>query len=76
MGAALILLAVWKNFGYNMIIFLAGLQNINTELVEAASIDGAGAWTAVTNSVALQTNKEASVLVTPERARQFFRLRR
>jgi multiple sugar transport system permease protein len=39
---ALILMAVWKNFGYNMIIFLAGLQNIPQEYYEAASIDGAG----------------------------------
>jgi multiple sugar transport system permease protein len=39
---AIILMAVWKNFGYNMIIFIAGLQNIPDELYEAASIDGAG----------------------------------
>jgi multiple sugar transport system permease protein len=36
--------AIWKNFGYFMVIFLAGLQNIPRELYEAASIDGAGAW--------------------------------
>lgn len=41
---AIILMAVWKNFGYNMIIFIAGLQNIPAELYEAASIDGAGRW--------------------------------
>jgi multiple sugar transport system permease protein len=41
---AIILLAVWKNFGYNMIIFIAGLQNISESLYEAASIDGAGGW--------------------------------
>ena len=41
---AIILLAVWKNFGYNMLIFLAGLQSISPELYEAAAIDGAGAW--------------------------------
>ena len=41
---AIILMAVWKNFGYNMIIFIAGLQNISQELYEAASIDGASAW--------------------------------
>lgn len=41
---ALILLAVWKNFGYNMIIFVAGLQNVPQELYEAARIDGAGPW--------------------------------
>ncbi|OIO56024.1 MAG: sugar ABC transporter permease [Candidatus Marinimicrobia bacterium CG1_02_48_14] len=41
---ALILMAVWKNFGYNMIIFIAGLQNIPPELYESARIDGAGKW--------------------------------
>jgi len=39
---AIILLAVWKNFGYNMLIFVAGLQSIPEELYEAARIDGAG----------------------------------
>jgi len=38
---AIILFAVWKNFGYNMIILLAGLQAIPSELYEAARIDGA-----------------------------------
>ncbi|MFW5947772.1 MAG: carbohydrate ABC transporter permease [Gemmatimonadota bacterium] len=40
---AIILLAVWKNFGYNMLIFIAGLQSIPEELYEAAKIDGASA---------------------------------
>jgi multiple sugar transport system permease protein len=39
---AIILLAVWKNFGYNMLIFIAGLQGIPVELYEAAELDGAG----------------------------------
>lgn len=39
---ALILLAIWRGFGYAMIIFLAGLQNVPEELYEAARIDGAG----------------------------------
>ncbi|HJU23149.1 MAG TPA: sugar ABC transporter permease [Casimicrobiaceae bacterium] len=38
---AIILFAVWKNFGYNMVILLAGLQNIPRELYEAARMDGA-----------------------------------
>ena len=38
---AIILFAVWKNFGYNMIILLAALQGIPHELYEAARIDGA-----------------------------------
>jgi len=41
---AIILMAVWKNFGFNMIIFIAGLQNIPPTLYEAAQIDGASAW--------------------------------
>ncbi|MET0894013.1 MAG: sugar ABC transporter permease, partial [Pseudoxanthomonas sp.] len=40
----IIAFAVWKNFGYNMIIFLAGLQSIPEDLYEAARIDGAGNW--------------------------------
>jgi multiple sugar transport system permease protein len=40
----IILFAVWKNFGYNMIILLAGLQAIPEDLYEAARIDGANAW--------------------------------
>lgn len=40
----IILFAVWKNFGYNMIIFMAGLQAIPADLYEAARIDGASAW--------------------------------
>ncbi|HEY8850379.1 MAG TPA: sugar ABC transporter permease [Thermoanaerobaculia bacterium] len=38
---AIILLAIWKNFGYTMIIFVAALQAIPEELYEAARIDGA-----------------------------------
>ncbi len=41
---AIILLAVWKGFGYTMIIFIAGLQQIPEELYEAARLDGAGPW--------------------------------
>ena len=41
---AIILLAVWKNFGFNMIIFVAGLQSIPERLYEAARLDGASAW--------------------------------
>jgi multiple sugar transport system permease protein len=40
---AIVLFSVWKNFGYNMVIFLAALQNIPEQLYEAARIDGANA---------------------------------
>ena len=41
---AIIVFAVWKNFGYNMLIFLTGLQSIPEPLYEAARIDGASVW--------------------------------
>ncbi len=41
---AIILMSIWKNFGYNMVIFVAGLQSIPEELYEAAELDGAGRW--------------------------------
>jgi multiple sugar transport system permease protein len=41
---ALIVMAVWRNFGIPMVIFLAGLQAVPAELHEAASVDGASRW--------------------------------
>lgn len=39
----LVMFSVWKNMGYYMIMYLAGLQNISPELYEAAGLDGANA---------------------------------
>jgi multiple sugar transport system permease protein len=44
---AIILFAVWKNFGYNMIVFVAALQSIPADLYEAAHLDGANGWQAL-----------------------------
>lgn len=41
---AIIFMSVWKGLGHNIIIFLAGLQNIPKHLYEAARIDGASRW--------------------------------
>ena len=41
---AIILFSIWKNFGYNMLILLAALQNIPEDLYDAARVDGAGLW--------------------------------
>ncbi len=40
----LILLSIWKQLGFNMVVFLAGLQAIPTSRYEAAMLDGANAW--------------------------------
>jgi len=41
---SLIVMSAWRNMGYLVVIFLAGLQTVPKEMHEAASIDGAGAW--------------------------------
>ena len=41
---ALVLVQAWMSIGYNMIYFLAALQNVDQELIEAAMVDGANAW--------------------------------
>ena len=41
---SMILFSVWKYMGYYMVIYLAGLQGISSELYEAASLDGANTW--------------------------------
>ena len=40
----LIFMSIWRAAGYNMVIYLAGLQSIPEEIVEAAVIDGASPW--------------------------------
>lgn len=41
---AIVLLSAWQGFGFQMVIYLAGLQAINVELYEAARVDGATRW--------------------------------
>lgn len=41
---SLVLVSVWKNLGYDMLLFLAGLQAVPQAQLEAATVDGASAW--------------------------------
>ena len=45
----LVILMNWQQIGYMMIIYIAGIQNIPGELIEAAKIDGAGKWQILKN---------------------------
>lgn len=45
----LVILVCWQQIGYMMIIYIAGLQGVPKELIEAAEIDGAGKWTILRN---------------------------
>ncbi|MEA3310012.1 MAG: sugar ABC transporter permease [Chloroflexota bacterium] len=40
----IIMAGIWKNLGYNIVFYLAALQNVNWEILEAAAIDGANGW--------------------------------
>ena len=46
---ALVIMSIWKGLGFNIIIFLVGLNNINESYYQAAKIDGAGPWQRFTN---------------------------
>jgi len=46
---AIILVSVWREMGYYMLLFLAGLQTVPAQLYEAARLDGANAWQRFTN---------------------------
>lgn len=46
---ALVIMSVWKGLGYNIILFLVGLNNINKTYYQAAEIDGAKGWQKFTN---------------------------
>lgn len=45
----IVLVAIWQGAGYYMIVYLAGLQNVPTDVTEAAKIDGASSWQRFTN---------------------------
>ncbi len=59
---AIIIMAVWKNFGYNMLIFIAGLQNIPEDLYEAAHLDGAS-WRQQFIEITLPMLKPTTVFI-------------
>jgi multiple sugar transport system permease protein len=70
---SIILVAVWKNFGYNMIILLAALQGIPHELYEAAHIDGASLWQRLRH-ITLPMLKPALLLVSVITVSGYFQL--
>lgn len=71
---SIILMSIWQAAGYQMMIFLAGLQDVSTELYEAASIDGGSAWDEFIN-VTLPGIKHVSsfvILITTIQAFKLF----
>jgi fructooligosaccharide transport system permease protein len=71
---SIILMSIWQAAGYQMMIFLAGLQDVSTELYEAASIDGGNFWDKFIN-VTLPGIKHVSsfvILITTIQAFKLF----
>ena len=73
---AIVLLAVWKNFGYNMIILIAALQAIPEELYDAARLEGAGAWARLRHITLPLLAPDARAGGDPDRQRLFPAVRR
>jgi sn-glycerol 3-phosphate transport system permease protein len=60
---ALMIVAIWKDAGYLMIFYLAGLQNLSEEIYEAADLDGAG-WWAKTTRITLPLLRRTTLFVS------------
>lgn len=60
---ALIIASLWQYVGFNMVYFLGALQNVRRDLVEAATIDGAGAWGRFQHVIVPQIRPVASFVV-------------
>ena len=60
---ALIIVCVWRGLGFNIVLFLAGLNNIDNHYYQAAKLDGASAWQQFTN-VTLPMLAPITVLIT------------
>jgi len=60
---AVVLVAIWSGAGFNIIIFLAGLEGIAAELYEAAKVDGATAWQCL-RYITIPLLKPVTLLVT------------
>lgn len=60
---SLVIVSVWKNLGYDMLLFLAGLQAVPAQQLEAASLDGAGSFRKFW-SITLPTIAPSLVMVT------------
>ena len=60
---SVVIVAIWKNSGYYMIFYLAGLQNLPTDIYEAAALDGANGWQALWQ-ITLPLLRRTTVFIT------------
>jgi sn-glycerol 3-phosphate transport system permease protein len=60
---AVIIVAIWKNAGFYMIFYLAGLQNLPSDIYEAAALDGANGWQTL-RDITLPMLRRTTVFIT------------
>ena len=60
---AVLIAAIWATIGFTFVIFLAGLQNVSKDLLEAATIDGANAWQRFWNVTVPQMSSVINIVV-------------
>lgn len=70
---AIVIMSAWQGMGFQMVIFLAGLQSISVDLYEAASLDGANAWQKFRN-VTLPGLRNTTVFILTATTMQAFAL--
>lgn len=70
---AIVIMSAWQAMGFQMVIFLAGLQSISADLYEAASLDGANAWQRFRN-VTLPGLKNTTIFILTATTMQAFAL--
>ncbi|WP_298891247.1 carbohydrate ABC transporter permease [uncultured Serinicoccus sp.] len=61
--ASVVIMTMWWRVGFNMLIYLAGLQGVATELYEAARLDGANAWQRLRHVTVPQLSNQSFFLV-------------
>lgn len=70
---AIVIMSAWQGMGFQMVVFLAGLQSIPGELYEAASLDGANAWQRFTH-VTLPGLRNTTIFILTTTTMQAFAL--
>ncbi len=71
---AVIITSIWKTLGYNVLFYIAGLQTVPKDLVEAAAIDGANAWQRFRNVVVPSLSPITFFLVVTNLTYAFFNI--
>ena len=60
---AVLVAAIWSYFGFSLVVILAGLQTVNTDLIDASRIDGSNAWQSFVNVIVPQMRHVLTMII-------------